>query len=115
MARGEKGISVGGGLIGGFVGEGMGCVAVGHRALEVAFVKGDSGRLLKLRGFVQEDFGLVFDEVRTALFFLINKNVDIFFFNTDVDLTRCSMVLTVLEVFYLFDVFACLFICLFVM
>lgn len=33
-----------------------------HRALEEAFVL-EEGRVTNLRGFVQEDFGVVFDEV----------------------------------------------------
>lgn len=73
MARGEgrpqQGVAGGimasiAGLGGGATGAAAG-VAANHRALEEAFVvQGEGRRVLNLEGFVQEDFGVVFDEVR---------------------------------------------------
>lgn len=76
MARGEgrpDGAVAGGGIMAGIAGIGGGAAGAGaggsaaagtkHRALEEAFVVED-GHLVNLRGFVPEDFGVVFDEVR---------------------------------------------------
>lgn len=68
MARGE-GRPPGnpGGIMASIAGLGGGATAaevVKHRALEEAFVvQGEERRVLNLKGFVQEDFGVVFDEV----------------------------------------------------
>lgn len=76
MARGE-GVSDGGlsevfaGLTGLSRGGGEGTADVKHRPLEEVFVReGEAGGMggsgvLKLKGFVQEDFGVVFDEVKS--------------------------------------------------
>ena len=72
MARGEgrpEGIA---GIVAGIAGLGTAlginagdAGAAEHRLLDEAFVTGESG-MLKLKGFVQEDFAVVFDEVRVA-------------------------------------------------
>lgn len=66
MARGEgrpEGVASGM-LAAGIAGLGVAGVGDGevkHRALEEVFVKDETG--LQLKGFIQEDFGVVFDEV----------------------------------------------------
>lgn len=58
--------SLGGGGGGGFSGSTESAGDEGprrHRSLEEAFVKEGAGGTLKFKGFVEEDFGLVFDEV----------------------------------------------------
>ena len=70
MARGEGrpegAAALFGGVPGGVStsagGAGTGAAAE-HRSLEEVFAV-DEGRVLNLKGFVQEDFGVVFDEVR---------------------------------------------------
>lgn len=73
MARGEgrpEGVASGmlaAGIAGlGGAGDGGGGKKAEHRPLEEVFVKDATG--LKLKGFVQEDFGVVFDEVCGLLF-----------------------------------------------
>lgn len=72
MARGEgrpdgvAGIMAGIAGLGG-VGAGVGTAGeLEHRPLEEAFVM-EGARIAALKGFVQEDFGLVFDEVSVVV------------------------------------------------
>lgn len=85
MARGEgrpDGVPGGGGgsrimasitgLGGGAGGGAEAAATVKHRALEEAFVV-EGGRVVNLEGFVQEDFGVVFDEVFCILYVSCGK------------------------------------------